>query len=58
MSNSDKCGLDIHYPLVVVNSGPKESGNDGTVLTSDLREAMAKLCEKGSSGSAIADIIG
>jgi hypothetical protein len=30
---------------------------DGTVLTSDLQEAIAELCEKGSPGPTIADII-
>jgi hypothetical protein len=31
-----------------------ESENDGTALTSDLQEAVAELCEKGSSGPTIA----
>jgi hypothetical protein len=30
-------------------TGPEESKNDGTVLTSDLQEAIAELCEQGSS---------
>ncbi|PNF41545.1 hypothetical protein B7P43_G12310 [Cryptotermes secundus] len=37
-------------------TGPEESVNDGTVLTSDLQEAVAEMCEKGSSGPTIADI--
>jgi hypothetical protein len=40
-------GLHIHYPLVAVNSQTeKNQENDGTVLTSDLQEATAELCEK------------
>jgi hypothetical protein len=31
-------------------------GSDGTVLTSDLHEAIAELCEKGLSGPTIDDI--
>jgi hypothetical protein len=30
---------------------------DGTILTSDLQEAIVELSEKGSSGPTIADII-
>jgi hypothetical protein len=44
------------YPLSSGSSeltGPEESENDGTVLTSDRQEAIA---EKGSSGSTIGDI--
>jgi hypothetical protein len=37
-------------------TGPEELDNDGTVLTSDLQDAIAELCEKGSSGPAIADM--
>jgi hypothetical protein len=37
-------------------TGPEISENNGTVLTSDLQEAVAELCKKGSSGPAIADI--
>jgi DNA-directed RNA polymerase specialized sigma subunit len=36
--------------------GPEESENDGTVLTSDLQEAIAELCEKGSSNPTIDNI--
>jgi hypothetical protein len=39
------------------HTGPEESENDGTVVTSDLQEAIAELCEKGSSGPTITDII-
>jgi hypothetical protein len=36
--------------------GPEELENDGTVLTSDLQEAIAILYKEGSSGPTIADI--
>jgi DNA-directed RNA polymerase specialized sigma subunit len=47
------------YPISSGSSeltGPEESENDGTVLTSDFQEAIAELCEKGSSGPTIANI--
>jgi hypothetical protein len=34
----------------------EESENDGTVLTTDLQEDIAELCEKDWSGPTIADI--
>jgi DNA-directed RNA polymerase specialized sigma subunit len=37
-------------------TGPEESENDGTVLASDLQEAITELCQKGSSHPTIADI--
>jgi hypothetical protein len=56
MSTSDKRGFNIHYPRSSELTGPEEMQNDGIVLTSDLQEATAKMCEKGLSGPAIADI--
>jgi hypothetical protein len=47
------------HPLSCGNSeltGPQESENNGTVLTSDLQEARVELYEKCSSGPTIADI--
>jgi hypothetical protein len=37
-------------------TGQQESENDETILTSDLQEEIAKLCEEGSSGPTIADV--
>jgi hypothetical protein len=37
-------------------TGPEESENGGTVLTSGLQEAIAELCEKGSSDPTITDV--
>jgi hypothetical protein len=37
-------------------TGPEESENDGTVLNSDLQEAIAELYEKDSLGPTIANI--
>jgi hypothetical protein len=35
---------------------PEESKNDGTVLTYDLQEGTAELCEKSTSGPKVTDM--